>query len=297
MQSQIHKNLAIDDNKTLSSRRKFLTHLAGGSLLFLAGTSIANASSRAKHFSVRKTTTKHSAKAVHVSASKHVTTRTKNTLSHRLAKKSDHRIRETLTAHNSHGRHHAHHSKHGRIQVASHSPKRSQMYRNEAIAFDNYQERQYFTQKIPSKMISLQNPHTGDKLRLTYFERGLYIEDALQEIDYMLRDYHNGAIHPIDPALLDQLYELKLRLGVTRPFNVISAYRSPETNANLRRHSDGVARNSLHMQGRAVDIRLDGMSARHIRDAALSMGRGGVGCYSASNFVHIDTGDVRTWGA
>lgn len=294
MQSPITENLAIDDNKILSSRRKFLTHLAGGSLLFLAGTSVASA--RAKHFSARKVVEKHSTKAVKVSANKHPT-KVKNTLSHRLAKKSDHRIRETLTAHNSHSRHHGHHSKHGRIQLASHSPKRSQLYRDDALVLDTYEDRQYFSQKIPSKMLSLQNPHTGDKLRLTYFERGLYIEDALEEIDYVLRDYHTGAVHPIDPTLLDQLYELKLRLGVSRPFNVISAYRSPETNANLRRHSDGVARNSLHMQGRAVDIRLDGMSARHIRDAALSMGRGGVGYYSASNFVHIDTGDVRTWGA
>lgn len=294
MQSPITENLAIDDNKILSSRRKFLTHLAGGSLLFLAGTSVASA--RAKHFSVRKAVEKHSTKAVKISANKH-STKVKNTLSHRLAKKSDHRIRETLAAHNSHSRHHGHHSKHGRIQLASHSPKRSQLYRDDALVLDTYEERQYFSQKIPSKMLSLQNPHTGDKLRLTYFERGLYIEDALEEIDYVLRDYHTGAVHPIDPTLLDQLYELKLRLGVSRPFNVISAYRSPETNANLRRHSDGVARNSLHMQGRAVDIRLDGMSARHIRDAALSMGRGGVGYYSASNFVHIDTGDVRTWGA
>lgn len=295
MQSPISENLAIDDNKALSSRRKFLTHLAGGSLLFIAGTSIASAGSRAKHFSVRKTAAKHSVNATHVAANKH-TVKTKNTLSHRLAKKSDHRIHQQLTAHNSYGKPFRHHS-YGRIQVASHSPRRSKMYRNDAIALDTYEDRQYFSQKIPSKMIALQNPHTGDKLRLTYFERGLYIEDALEEIDYVLRDYHTGDIHPIDPSLLDQLYELKLRLGVSRPFNIISAYRSPETNANLRRHSDGVARNSLHMQGRAVDIRLDGMSARHIRDAALSMGRGGVGYYSASNFVHIDTGDVRTWGA
>ncbi|MDD5214508.1 MAG: YcbK family protein [Methylococcales bacterium] len=296
MQSPITENLAIDDNKALSSRRKFLTHLAGGSLLFIAGTSIASAGSRAKHFSVRKTAAKNSVKVTHVSANKH-TEKTKNTLSHRLAKKSDHRIHQQLTAHNSHSKLFRQHSKHGRIQVTSHSPRRSRMYRDDAIALDTYEERQYFSQKIPSKMIALQNPHTGDKLRLTYFERGLYIEDALEEIDYVLRDYHTGDIHPIDPSLLDQLYELKLRLGVSRPFNIISAYRSPETNANLRRHSDGVARNSLHMQGRAVDIRLDGMSARHIRDAALSMGRGGVGYYSASNFVHIDTGDVRTWGA
>lgn len=303
MQSPIQQNLVIDDKKFLSSRRKFLTNLAGGTLLFLAGTSLANAGSRAKHLSVRKTAQRSSVKNMHVASSKsHASF--KKTVSNRLAKKTEHsrRIHETLTAHNSHSRHghygRTHFAKRGHIQLASHhSPKRSRMFNDDALVLDTPAERHYFAQKIPSKMIALQNPHTGDKLRLTYFERGLYIEDALQEIDYVLRDYHTGAIHPIDPALLDQLYELKLRLGVSRPFNIISGYRSPETNANLRRHSDGVARNSLHMQGRAVDIRLDGMSARHIRDAALSMGRGGVGYYSASNFVHIDTGDVRTWGA
>jgi uncharacterized protein YcbK (DUF882 family) len=297
MQSPNIKNRVIDDNKILSSRRKFLTNLACGSLLFLAGTSVASA--RAKHFSARKIAQRHSGnvshKATHIASKSHQ--KFKSAISNRLAKKSEHhRVHEQLAAHHSHGRHH---SKHGRIQLASHQPKsiRSRMYNDDALVLDTYEDRQYFARKIPSKMISLQNQHTGDRLRLTYFERGLYIEDALQEIDYVLRDYHTGDVHPIDPALLDQLYDLKLRLGVSRPFNVISGYRSPETNANLRRHSDGVAKNSLHMQGRAVDIRLEGYDVRTIRDAALSMQRGGVGYYSASNFVHLDTGDIRTWGA
>ncbi len=297
MQNPKTENLATKDNSFLSSRRKFLANLACGSLLFIAGTSIASA--RAKHFAVRKTVQKHTTKttATHVASKSHQ--KFKSVISTRLAKKSEHhRIHEQLaSSSHSHSKHHGH-SKHGRIQLASHTPTRSRMYRDDAlVVLDTPEERQYFTRKIPSKMISLQNPHTGDRLRLTYFERGLYIEDALEEIDYVLRDYHTGDIHPIDPALLDQLHELKLRLGVSRPFNVISGYRSPETNANLRRHSDGVAKNSLHMQGRAVDIRLDGYHASTIRDAALSMQRGGVGYYSASNFVHLDTGDVRTWGA
>lgn len=299
MQSQHTENLANNDNKILSSRRKFLTNLACGSLLFIAGTGVASA--RAKHFVSRKTVQKHTGKATHSQIASKSHHSLKKALSNRLAKKSEHRrVHEQLASRYSHGskRHHLAHSKHGRIQVASYQPTRSQIYRDDAlVVMDTREERQYFARKIPSKMISLQNPHTGDRLRLTYFERGLYIEDALQEIDYVLRDYHTGDIHPIDPALLDQLYELKLRLGVSRPFNVISAYRSPETNANLRRHSDGVAKNSLHMQGRAIDIRLDGYHASTIRDAALSMGRGGVGYYSASNFVHLDTGDIRTWGA
>ena len=295
MQNLTLENLDVEDNKIMSSRRKFLTNLAGGSLLFLAGTSVASA--RVKHFSTRKTARKHSSKITHVATKSHQ--KFKSAISNRLAKKHSH-THKHLAAHHSHDKHHHHsHSKHSHIQLASHkqSPTRSRMYRDDAIVLDTREERQYFARKIPSKMISLQNSHTGDKLRLTYFERGLYIEDALQEIDYILRDYHTGDIHPIDPALLDQLHELKLRLGVSRPFNIISGYRSPETNANLRRHSDGVAKHSLHMQGRAVDIRLDGYGASTIRDAALSMQRGGVGYYSASNFVHLDTGDVRTWGA
>jgi uncharacterized protein YcbK (DUF882 family) len=286
------ENSVINDNKILSSRRKFLTNIACGSLLFLAGTSVASA--RAKHFATRKAVQKHVDKGIHVSSRSHQ--KFKNAISNRLAKKSDHRIHEQLASHHSHGKHHGH-SKNNRIQLASRKPIRSRLYRDDALVLDSHEERQYFARRIPSKMISLQNPHTGDRLRLTYFERGLYIEDALQEIDYVLRDYHTGDVHPIDPALLDQLYDLKLRLGVSRPFNIISGYRSPETNANLRRHSDGVAKHSLHMQGRAVDIRLDGYDASTIRDAALSMERGGVGYYSASNFVHLDTGDVRTWGA
>ncbi|MDD5227602.1 MAG: YcbK family protein [Methylococcales bacterium] len=291
MQSLTLENLAAGDKEILSSRRKFLTNLACGSLLFLAGTGIASA--RAKHFAARKTVQKSSGKTTRIATKSHQ--KLKNTISNRLAKKSGH-VHEQLAAHHSHGNHHKH-SKHSRIQLASHKPTRSRLYRDDAVVLDTYEDRQYFARQIPSKMISLQNSHTGDRLHLTYFERGLYIEDALQEIDYVLRDYHTGDIHPIDPALLDQLYDLKLRLGVSRPFNVISGYRSPETNANLRRHGDGVAKHSLHMQGRAVDIRLHGYDASTIRDAALSMQRGGVGYYSASNFVHLDTGDVRTWGA
>lgn len=294
MQIAKTENLKIND-RILSSRRKFLTHLACGSLLLIAGTNVASA--RAKSFAVRKSVQKHSSKiAVSATTNKHHQ-KLKSVISTRLAKKSEHRrVHEQLASHHSQGKHHGH-SKSSRIQLASHKPTRSRLYRDDALILESREDRQYFAQKIPSKMISLQNPNTGDRLRLTYFERGLYIEDALQEIDYVLRDYHTGDIHPIDPALLDQLHELKLRLGISRPFNVISGYRSPETNANLRRHSDGVAKNSLHMQGRAIDIRLDGYHASTIRDAALSMQRGGVGYYSASNFVHLDTGDVRTWGA
>ncbi len=145
------------------------------------------------------------------------------------------------------------------------------------------------------KTLSLEHHHTGETLKLTYFERGRYIRGALEEVSYFLRDYHNDAVHNVDPALLDQLYDVKLLLGLNKPFHIVSGYRSPQTNASLRRHSHGVARNSLHMQGKAVDIRVEGVSPRTIRDAAMALQVGGVGYYPYSNFVHLDTGDIRTW--
>jgi len=146
-------------------------------------------------------------------------------------------------------------------------------------------------------MLAFHNTHTGDQLNLTYFEQGRYIKDALHEINHLFRDYHDGTVHPIDPALLDQLYDLKHTLEVRKPFHIVSGYRSPATNADLRKHSDGVAKNSLHMEGRAIDIRIEGLDTIRIRNAALAMQRGGVGYYEKSDFVHLDTGSVRTWGA
>ena len=145
------------------------------------------------------------------------------------------------------------------------------------------------------KTLSFEHTHTGDKLKLTYFERGNYIKDALQEINYLLRDFRTDDIHPIDTALLDQLFDLKQTLGVSKPFHIISGYRSPFTNALLRKHSHGVAEHSFHTQGRAIDIRLEGVSSKMIRNAALSMAQGGVGYYPRNNFVHLDTGNFRTW--
>jgi uncharacterized protein YcbK (DUF882 family) len=145
------------------------------------------------------------------------------------------------------------------------------------------------------KVLAFQNTHTGDQLKLTYFEQGRYIKDALHEINHLFRDYHDGSVHPIDPALLDQLYDLKHKLEVRKPFHIVSGYRSPATNADLRKHSDGVAKNSLHMQGRAIDIRIEGLDTRRIRNAALAMHQGGVGYYERSDFVHLDTGSIRTW--
>jgi len=149
---------------------------------------------------------------------------------------------------------------------------------------------------LPSrKSLAFQNTHTGDKLKLTYFEQGRYVKDALKEISYLFRDIRTGDLHTIDTALLDQLFDLKTLLGVRKPFHIVSGYRSPATNAKLCKKSHAVARNSFHMQGRAIDIRIEGVETKVIRNAALAMGHGGVGYYPKADFIHLDTGEFRAW--
>ncbi len=137
--------------------------------------------------------------------------------------------------------------------------------------------------------------HTGERLAVEYFGAEGYRPDALATINHLLRDFRTDEIHPIDADLLDLLYGLSRLTGTSRPFQVISGYRSPATNSQLRRRSEGVAAGSLHMKGQAIDIRLADIPLASLRKAALSMGGGGVGYYPASDFVHVDTGRVRTW--
>ena len=110
-----------------------------------------------------------------------------------------------------------------------------------------------------------------------------------------LRDFRTGDQHAIDPALYDLLNDLRLATGTRSPFHVISAYRSPRTNSMLREHGGGVAKGSLHLQGRAIDVRLADVSSVSLRDAAVELRRGGVGYYRGPDFVHVDTGRVRRW--
>ena len=146
------------------------------------------------------------------------------------------------------------------------------------------------------KDLKLHNLHTEEKISLSYFERGQYVAEAFQDINYLLRDHRTGDVFAMDPVLIDLLYDLKIVLGVEQhPFQVISGYRSPKTNAALHKKSRGVATRSLHMQGKAIDIRIQGVDAKNSRAAAMSLARGGVGYYPRSNFVHIDTGRVRAW--
>ena len=122
-----------------------------------------------------------------------------------------------------------------------------------------------------------------------------YVPDALHDIDDFLKDFRNGERHAMDPSLLDVLYEIKVKTNSHAPFEVISAFRSPETNSMLRSRSTGVAENSMHLKGQAIDVRLHDVSLSTLRDVALHLERGGVGFYPASEFVHVDTGRVRRW--
>ncbi|GIX46262.1 MAG: twin-arginine translocation pathway signal protein [Candidatus Tectimicrobiota bacterium] len=148
---------------------------------------------------------------------------------------------------------------------------------------------------VSEKALALYNLHTGERLRTVYWFKGNYLPEALQEISYLLRDYRAEAVRPIDPELIDLLHALSVKLEARQPFHVISGYRTPATNAMLRRYHGGVAKRSFHMYGKAVDFRLPGRSLAALRRAAISLHRGGVGYYPRSGFIHVDTGPVRYW--
>ena len=146
-----------------------------------------------------------------------------------------------------------------------------------------------------ARRIALTNLHTGEDLELEYFRDGGYSGDALARIEKTLRDFRTGEMHAIDPHLMDYLVQVAGKLGKEARFSVISGYRSPQTNARLHELSAGVAQHSLHMQGRAIDVRMAGVDCAELADRAQRLQRGGVGYYRASNFVHLDTGAFRTW--
>lgn len=145
------------------------------------------------------------------------------------------------------------------------------------------------------RRLSFLHTHTRETVTVPYHADGQYLPAGLSRIDAFLRDHRTGDQHPIDPALLDILNDLRLATGAKAPFQVISAYRSPRTNETLRVAGGGVASRSLHVEGRAIDIRLSDVRTTSLRDAALELARGGVGYYRSSDFVHVDTGRVRRW--
>ena len=145
------------------------------------------------------------------------------------------------------------------------------------------------------RRISFVHTHTGESLSTVYYENGAYVAGALQKVAHFLRDFRTEEEHTIDPPLLDYLVDLRNLAGFDAPYQVISGYRSPRTNAALRSRSSGVAEHSLHIEGRAIDVRIEDFPTDRLHEFALRMRRGGVGFYPSSNFVHLDTGRVRFW--
>jgi len=150
--------------------------------------------------------------------------------------------------------------------------------------------------QAPERSLSFFNLHTGETLEnAVYWAEGKYNPAIMREVEYILRDFRRDEVAPIDPLLLDQLFAVRSVLETSTPFNIISGYRSPETNQMLRQQSSGVAKRSYHTIGQAVDVRLPGRELKALRQAARRLKRGGVGYYPKSDFVHLDTGPVRAW--
>jgi len=145
------------------------------------------------------------------------------------------------------------------------------------------------------RQLDFYHTHTKENLAIVYHDGNDYITEALEQINHFLGDFRTGAVHIIDPETLDILYKLRTELGGEDTFEIISAYRSPETNAMLRKKGNGVARRSQHLEGKAIDVRLRGVNTARLRDAAIKLQLGGVGYYRESDFVHVDSGRVRTW--
>jgi uncharacterized protein YcbK (DUF882 family) len=145
------------------------------------------------------------------------------------------------------------------------------------------------------RSLSFFETHRRELLTIDYWDDGKYLPEALDEINHALRDWRTHEVKAIDPRLIDLLYGLKVNLSTTQPFHIISGYRSPKTNAMLRKRNKAVAKKSYHLLGQAIDVRVPGCSLSKLRTTAKKMKGGGVGYYRRSNFVHIDVGPVRYW--
>jgi uncharacterized protein YcbK (DUF882 family) len=167
----------------------------------------------------------------------------------------------------------------------------------ELIPPDTKPSRSFFQPVInpPEKAVALYNTHTGESVNAVYWYRGQYLPETMSVVDRVLRDHRTDEIKPIDPQLLDLLHAISEELECSHPFYVISAYRSPTTNAFLRFMSRRVAEHSLHMDGKAVDLRIPGWASHTVRRVAMELRMGGVGYYRRSDFVHVDVGPVRYW--
>lgn len=148
---------------------------------------------------------------------------------------------------------------------------------------------------VDERRLAFYHTHTGKRLDVAYKRNGEYLPEALRNINAFLSDFRTGESTEMDPELIDLIFDLRQEFGGDGTYEVISAYRSPKTNEMLRGRSDGIAKNSQHLLGKAIDVRLTGVELTELRDTAIAMQRGGVGYYASPDFVHIDTGRVRRW--
>lgn len=154
----------------------------------------------------------------------------------------------------------------------------------------------FATVRKEARKLSFHHTHTDESMDVVYWADGKYNKDGLKKLNYLLRDFRNDKQKTIDPKLFDKLAMLQRSLGSHGRYEIISGYRSPQTNAMLRKHSHGVAKNSYHLQAKAIDIRLTDVDLYTLREAAVAMGGGGVGIYTGADFLHLDTGPERSWG-
>ncbi len=181
-------------------------------------------------------------------------------------------------------------------------PARSSIMRwqpNKPVAQAHYQPVRYTPMRSSSgeaRSLAMYNTHTGESINLVYCEKGYYVPDALREVNYFFRDFRANLVKQIDPRLLDLLHTIHQLSDSSKPFNLVSGYRSPQTNAMLAAQFEGVARHSMHIEGKASDINLPGRELSMLQRVALALRYGGVGYYPQSGFVHVDTGRVRHWG-
>lgn len=152
-----------------------------------------------------------------------------------------------------------------------------------------------YANPLATRSLSFVHTHTGDKLSVDYWCDGQFQSQCLKPLNHFLRDFRTGEVADMDAGLLDILHELQVLADRDTTFEIISAYRSPQTNAKLSAKSSGVAKKSLHMEGKALDVRLTGFSTKKLQQLALANQHGGVGFYAKSDFVHLDTGRVRSW--
>lgn len=145
------------------------------------------------------------------------------------------------------------------------------------------------------RVLMLNNLHTGETLKTEFFNGKSYDKDELSRLNHFFRDYRANKVKSIDPHLFDQIFRLQALLGMRKPIQLVSGYRSLATNNMLRENGPGVAKHSYHTKGQAMDFHIEGVSLANVRKAALSLRAGGVGYYPRSNFVHIDTGPIRHW--